>query len=76
VRSIQPTQVTVVITGVITPSETITSSTALLIDPPALGAMTSADAGGHGPSYAAWDLVADLPWLPFSAARGSKESAT
>jgi len=76
VRSIQPTQVTVVITGVITPSDTITSSTALLIDPPALGAMTGGDASGHGGFYAARELVADLPWLPFGAVRGSKESAT
>jgi YbbR domain-containing protein len=76
-RSTQPAQVTVVITGVITPSETITSTARLLIDPPAQGqAMPGADASGDDWPYSAQEMMADIPWLPSSRARGLRETAT
>jgi YbbR domain-containing protein len=77
VRSTQPAQVTVVITGVITPSETITPPATSMIDPLVQSPGTAgADESGHGGSYITQEWVADLPWLPTGGARSRKESAT
>lgn len=77
VRSTQPAQVTVVITGVITQSETLTPSTISLIEPLVQGQTTSAAGrSGHEGSHLALEMVADMPWVPFRTARGRKEAAT
>ncbi|MFN2222840.1 MAG: YbbR-like domain-containing protein [Candidatus Promineifilaceae bacterium] len=73
VRSTQPAQVTVVITGVISQSETLTPSETLLIDPPAQGlTMAGASESGQDGPYPGQDMVADIPWLPFGTAPGRK----
>jgi hypothetical protein len=74
VRSTQPAQVTVIITGVITPSETTTPTTMLLLDPLT---PTSAANGAPAPSQSGLnafpDLVADTAQPPATNARGRKE---
>jgi YbbR domain-containing protein len=74
VRSTQPAQVTVIITGVITPSETTTPTTMLLLDPLT---PNSAANGAPAPSQSGLnafpDLVADTAQPPATNARGRKE---
>jgi YbbR domain-containing protein len=77
VRSTQPAQVTVVITGVVTPTETTTPTATLLPDGLMRDSLASEGSGLSQYSiFLGSSFVADLAWSPFDQARGRKEKAT